>query len=36
MFTAKAQGGHIVVPDVPGTGFERKSDPTRAMRELAE
>ena len=34
--TVKVEGGHIVMPDLPGIGFEGKSDLIRVMRELAE
>ena len=30
------QDGHIVMPDLPGIGFEGKSDLIKVMRELAE
>jgi D(-)-tartrate dehydratase len=32
----KVEGGHITMPDLPGIGFEGKSDLIRVMRELAE
>lgn len=32
----KVEGGHIVMPDLPGIGFEGKSDLIKVMRELAE
>src|SRR5262249_19376176 len=32
----KVEAGHIVMPDLPGIGFEGKSDLIRVMRELAE
>lgn len=32
----KVQDGHIVMPDIPGIGFEGKSDLIKVMRELAE
>jgi L-alanine-DL-glutamate epimerase-like enolase superfamily enzyme len=32
----KVQDGHIVMPDLPGIGFEGKSDLIKVMRELAE
>lgn len=32
----KVDGGHIVMPDLPGIGFEGKSDLIKVMRELAE
>jgi D(-)-tartrate dehydratase len=32
----KVEAGHIVMPELPGIGFEGKSDLIRVMRELAE
>lgn len=32
----KVEGGHIVMPELPGIGFEGKSDLIKVMRELAE
>ncbi|MBB5858927.1 MULTISPECIES: mandelate racemase/muconate lactonizing enzyme family protein [Xanthomonas] len=32
----KVQDGHIVMPELPGIGFEGKSDLIKVMRELAE
>jgi D(-)-tartrate dehydratase len=32
----RVEDGHIVMPDLPGIGFEGKSDLIRVMRELAE
>jgi L-alanine-DL-glutamate epimerase-like enolase superfamily enzyme len=32
----KVENGHIVMPDLPGIGFEGKSDLIRVMRDLAE
>jgi D(-)-tartrate dehydratase len=32
----KVEDGHITMPDIPGIGFEGKSDLIRVMRELAE
>ncbi|MCD9097698.1 mandelate racemase/muconate lactonizing enzyme family protein [Luteimonas fraxinea] len=32
----RVQDGHIVMPELPGIGFEGKSDLIRVMRELAE
>ncbi|MBL8553972.1 MAG: mandelate racemase/muconate lactonizing enzyme family protein [Phenylobacterium sp.] len=32
----KVEAGHIVMPDLPGIGFEGKSDLIEVMRELAE
>ena len=32
----RVDNGHIVMPELPGIGFEGKSDLIRAMRELAE
>ncbi|MFL6694286.1 MAG: mandelate racemase/muconate lactonizing enzyme family protein [Ramlibacter sp.] len=32
----KVEGGHVVLPELPGIGFEGKSDLIRVMRELAE
>jgi L-alanine-DL-glutamate epimerase-like enolase superfamily enzyme len=34
--TVKVQDGHIVMPELPGIGFEGKSDLIKVMRELAE
>jgi len=34
--TVKVEDGHIVMPDLPGIGFEGKSDLIKVMRELAE
>lgn len=34
--TVKVQDGHIVMPDLPGIGFEGKTDLIRVMRDLAE
>lgn len=34
--TVKVENGHIVMPDLPGIGFEGKSDLVKVMRELAE
>lgn len=34
--TVKVEDGHIVMPDLPGIGFEGKSDLIKMMRELAE
>ncbi|MBO9694593.1 MAG: mandelate racemase/muconate lactonizing enzyme family protein [Sphingopyxis sp.] len=34
--TVKVENGHIVMPDLPGIGFEGKSDLIKVMRELAE
>jgi D(-)-tartrate dehydratase len=32
----KVEDGHIVMPDIPGIGFEGKADLIKVMRELAE
>ena len=32
----KVEGGHVVLPELPGIGFEGKADLIRVMRELAE
>ncbi len=32
----KVEGGHIVMPELPGIGFEGKSDLIKVMRDLAE
>jgi hypothetical protein len=32
----KVQDGHIVMPELPGIGFEGKSDLIKVMRELTE
>ena len=32
----RVEDGHIVMPDLPGIGFEGKSDLIKVMRELAE
>ncbi|MGZ5846680.1 MAG: mandelate racemase/muconate lactonizing enzyme family protein [Ramlibacter sp.] len=32
----KVEGGHVTLPELPGIGFEGKSDLIRVMRELAE
>jgi D(-)-tartrate dehydratase len=32
----RVEGGHITMPELPGIGFEGKSDLIRVMRELAE
>ena len=32
----KVQGGHVTMPEIPGIGFEGKSDLIRVMRQLAE
>jgi L-alanine-DL-glutamate epimerase-like enolase superfamily enzyme len=32
----KVEGGHIFMPELPGIGFEGKSDLIKVMRELAE
>lgn len=34
--TVKVENGHITMPDLPGIGFEGKSDLIRVMRDLAE
>ena len=34
--SVRVEGGHIVMPDLPGIGFEGKSDLIKVMRELAE
>src|SRR5436190_20055717 len=34
--TVRVEDGHIVMPDIPGIGFEGKSDLIKVMRELAE
>jgi L-alanine-DL-glutamate epimerase-like enolase superfamily enzyme len=34
--SVRVEGGHIEMPDLPGIGFEGKSDLIRVMRELAE
>ena len=34
--TVKVEDGHIVMPDLPGIGFEGKSDLIAVMRDLAE
>lgn len=34
--SVKVEGGHIVMPDLPGIGFEGKSDLIKVMRDLAE
>ncbi|WP_281423222.1 mandelate racemase/muconate lactonizing enzyme family protein [Rhizobium populisoli] len=34
--SVKVQDGHITMPDLPGIGFEGKSDLIKVMRELAE
>jgi hypothetical protein len=31
----RVAGGHIVMPELPGIGFEGKSDLIKVMRELA-
>jgi hypothetical protein len=32
----KVEAGHIVMPELPGIGFEGKSDLIAVMRDLAE
>ena len=32
----KVEGGHVTMPDLPGIGFEGKSDLIKVMRQLAE
>ena len=32
----RVEDGHVTLPDLPGIGFEGKSDLIRAMRALAE
>ena len=32
----RVEAGHIVMPELPGIGFEGKSDLIRVMRQLAE
>jgi hypothetical protein len=32
----KVENGHIVMPELPGIGFEGKSDLIKIMRALAE
>jgi D(-)-tartrate dehydratase len=32
----KVEGGHVVLPELPGIGFEGKADLIKVMRELAE
>ncbi len=34
--TVKVEDGHITMPDLPGIGFEGKSDLIKVMRDLAE
>lgn len=34
--SVRVEAGHIVMPDLPGIGFEGKSDLIKVMRELAE
>lgn len=34
--SVKVEAGHIVMPDLPGIGFEGKTDLIRVMRDLAE
>ena len=34
--SVKVENGHIVMPELPGIGFEGKSDLIKVMRELAE
>ena len=34
--SVRVQGGHIVMPELPGIGFEGKSDLIKVMRDLAE
>lgn len=34
--TVKVENGHVVMPDLPGIGFEGKSDLITVMRDLAE
>jgi L-alanine-DL-glutamate epimerase-like enolase superfamily enzyme len=34
--TVRVEEGHVVMPELPGIGFEGKSDLIRVMRELAE
>ncbi|MEQ8394198.1 mandelate racemase/muconate lactonizing enzyme family protein [Thalassobaculum sp.] len=34
--SVRVEDGHIVMPDLPGIGFEGKSDLIRVMRDLAE
>ena len=34
--SVRVEGGHVRMPDLPGIGFEGKSDLIRVMRELAE
>jgi hypothetical protein len=34
--SVKVEAGHIVMPDLPGIGFEGKTDLIRVMRNLAE
>jgi L-alanine-DL-glutamate epimerase-like enolase superfamily enzyme len=32
----RVEGGHITMPDLPGIGFEGKSDLYRVMKDLAD
>ena len=32
----RVEAGHVVLPDLPGIGFEGKADLSAVMRELAE
>ncbi len=32
----RVEAGHIVMPDLPGIGFEGKADLIKVMRDLAE
>ena len=34
--SVRVEDGHIVMPDLPGIGFEGKSDLIKVMRALAE
>jgi L-alanine-DL-glutamate epimerase-like enolase superfamily enzyme len=34
--SVRVQDGHIVMPELPGIGFEGKSDLIKVMRDLAE
>jgi L-alanine-DL-glutamate epimerase-like enolase superfamily enzyme len=34
--TVRVEDGHVVMPELPGIGFEGKSDLIRVMRELAK
>ena len=34
--SVRVENGHILMPELPGIGFEGKSDLIKVMRELAE